>query len=339
MLISEAKNYFRTAFAAGRLAHAYIVVGPPHGEAADFATFAMQLATCKAGRDAPCGHCDACRQIASHIFADTFWLRPMKKSRIISVQQMRQGTTENKIPPPYFIPWLNETSLLGGWKFGIIESADRMNSAAANALLKTLEEPPPETLLLLLTDAPQALLPTIISRCETISLSTPPQELEEKYFDPLMELLSSMEFSGPFAANAYSQRILAILAEMREDAEKEASAEADESAEDGLDVDGDEEDARVSAIYRQKRSLLVTTLQRWLRDIMAASAAGEAAPLHYPKFASAIRERAARVPLASALANIEAVENLSVQLEERNIPDSAGFPYWLDRIDFGAPRK
>ena len=54
MLISEAKNYFRTAFAAGRLAHAYIVVGPPHGEAADFATFAMQLATCKAGRDAWC---------------------------------------------------------------------------------------------------------------------------------------------------------------------------------------------------------------------------------------------------------------------------------------------
>lgn len=340
MLATEAQNYFRTAFAAGRLAHAYIVVGPPRGEAADFATFAMRLVTCREP-DAPCGHCDGCRQIASRTFPDAFWLRPMKKSRVISVDQMRRGPpgSENKIPPPYFIPWLNETALLGGWKFGVIEFADRMNQAAANALLKTLEEPPPQTLLLLLTDAPQALLPTIVSRCETIALSSPPAELEPKHLEPLLELLSSIDATGPFAANAYAQKVLAILAEMRAEAEAEAKAEAADTEDEGVNIDKDEEEARITALYRQRRSLLVATIQRWLRDLLAVVAAGDAAPIHYSAYAGAIRERAANVPLAAAIANVEAVESLATQLEERNLADAMVFPYWLDRIDFGAMRK
>lgn len=341
MLMAEAQAYFRTAFAAGRLAHAYIIVGPPRGAAADFATFAMQLVACKGGGASPCGQCDSCRQIAARTFPDAFWLRPMKKSRVISVDQMRRGPpgTDNKIPPPYFIPWLNETALLGGWKFGVIEFADRLNNAAANALLKTLEEPPPQTLLLLLTDAPQALLPTITSRCESIALSSPPAELEPKYFEPLLGLLSSIGATGPFAANAYSQKALAILEEMRGEAEEEAKAEAADTEDEGVNVDKDEEEARVTALYRQKRSLLIVTIQRWLRDLLAVAAAGADAPIHYAAYADIIRERAARIPLATAIANVEAVESLAAQLEERNLPDAMVFPYWFDRIDFGARRK
>ncbi|MBR0056676.1 MAG: hypothetical protein IJP66_05045 [Kiritimatiellae bacterium] len=339
MLISEAQNFFRVAAAAGRLAHAYIVVGPPRGAAGDFARFAMRLVSCREPSP-PCGHCDACRQIDSRTFPDAFWLSPMKTSRVISVDQMRRGPPERKNPfdPPYFIPWLNETSLRGGWKFGIIEFADRMNGAAANALLKTLEEPPPLTMLLLLTDAPQALLPTISSRCETLALSAPPAELPPEYLNPLLSLLSSIDAAGPFASSAYAQKILAILADMNAAAEAEARAESAETEDDGLAIDKDEEKARVSAIYRQKRSLLVETIQRWLRDLLAVAAGGPDAPIHYRDHADAIRERAARIPLANALANIEAVQNLFAQLEERNLPDSAVFPYWFDRIDFGTPK-
>lgn len=340
MLIPEAQRYFRHAVASGRMAHAYIVIGPPRGEAANFATFAMQLVACREP-NAPCGDCPACRQIAARTYPDAFWLRPMKKSRIISVDQMREGPPghHNDFDPPYFLPWLNETSLMGGWKFGVIEYADRMQAPAANALLKTLEEPPAETLILLLTDTPQALLPTIVSRCEEISLSVPPPELEDKYFRPLMELLSSVKRQGAFAANAYSQKILAILAEMREDAEREADEAADDTEEGGVSIDKDEENALATALYRQKRALLIVTIQRWLRDILALSAAGDGAPVHYGAYADTLRERAARVPLANALANIEAVESLAGQLESRNLADAAVFPYWLDRIDFGGPTK
>ncbi|MBR3086321.1 MAG: hypothetical protein IKH04_07950 [Kiritimatiellae bacterium] len=340
MLVSEARDFLRHAKASGRMAHAYTIVAPPRAEGADFAKFAMKLLACR-GENAPCGECAACRQIDSGAFPDAFWLRPAKKSRIISVDQMRRGPPEhrNDFDPPYFLTWLGETALLGGWKFGIIEFADRMNEAASNALLKTLEEPPPETLMLLLTDTPQALLPTIVSRCEEVALTLPPAELEARHFEPLMALLSSMDYRGPFAAHAYSQAILAILAKMQAEAEEEAGNEADATEEGGVKVDKDEEKAIVASLYRQKRSVLVATLQRWLRDILAIAAAGDAAPIHYSQFADSLRERASRIPLSAALANIEAVEELSIQLEARNLPDSTVFPYWLDRIDFGGSSK
>ena len=332
MLPEEAKRYFSHAAAAGRVGHAYIVVGHPKGVASEFADFAMQRLTCRE-KDPPCGRCQTCTQIARGIFVDCLRLQPVKKSRIISVDQMRSGGPDNKIPPPYFLPWLNETSLLGGWKFGVIEFADRMNEPAANALLKTLEEPPPQTLLLLLTDAPQALLPTIVSRCETISLSDSPPELEGKYLEPLLSLLKSASHSGPFAANAYAQSILAILEAMEKDAEKSVAAELRDS--DGISTGEDERKALVSAIYREKRSVLLLTLQRWFRDILSAKAGGAAAHLFHASMRDEIFRRAGNITMAAARTNIDAVESLAAQLEVRNMPDSVAFPYWLDRLDFG----
>lgn len=76
--------------------------------------------------------------------------------------------------PPYLLPWLSDTAFAGGWKVVVLAGADRLTNEAANAFLKMLEEPPPKTLILLLTDAPQALLPTIRSRCQRIDLDEPP---------------------------------------------------------------------------------------------------------------------------------------------------------------------
>jgi DNA polymerase-3 subunit delta' len=85
---------------------------------------------------------------------DLFHLRPSGKARIISVEKTRE-----------LISTLNRTSNQGGSKIAIIHEADRMKKEAANAFLKTLEEPPPSTFLLLLTARPYALLATIRSRC------------------------------------------------------------------------------------------------------------------------------------------------------------------------------
>ena len=65
---------------------------------------------------------------------------------------------------------METTAFSGGWKVGIIVGADRMQNAAANAFLKSLEEPPPKTLYLMLTDQPDAILPTIVSRSQRIDL-------------------------------------------------------------------------------------------------------------------------------------------------------------------------
>ena len=336
MLVDDAREMLRHAASSGRLSHAYIFAGPPDGAAAELAVFLMRLLACKSAAPAgrPCGECDACRQIAARTWPDAYWLQPAKKSRIISVDQMRRGPPDrpNPFSPPYFLPWLAETSFFGGWKFGVIAYADRMNDPAANTFLKTLEEPPPETMLLLLTDSPQQLLPTIRSRCALLELTTPPPELPPKYFDPLVGALASATCSGPLAAMALSNRILAILGEMRDEAEAEARARADE--EEGVEIDKEQRDAMASAIYRGNRSLLLLTLQRWMRDLLVLRAGGNDARIHHAAFAGTLSERAARLTLAQAIANVEAVEELSRQLE-RSIPETAALPYWLDRINLG----
>ena len=85
---------------------------------------------------------------------DLFHLRPTGKARIIPVDKTRE-----------LISVLNRTSNQGGAKVALIHEADRMRKEAANAFLKTLEEPPPQTYLILLTTRPYSLLPTIRSRC------------------------------------------------------------------------------------------------------------------------------------------------------------------------------
>ena len=81
-------------------------------------------------------------------------IEPEKKSRVIAVDAVRALNHR-----------IQTSSFAGGWKVAVIKYADRLNDQAANAFLKTLEEPPARTLLLLLTDAPQSLLPTVVSRC------------------------------------------------------------------------------------------------------------------------------------------------------------------------------
>lgn len=342
MLFSEIQTNLQHAFRVGRISHAYIIVGNPRGVASDLAVFLMQLLACPNPSDpgTPCGNCNTCRQIASHTWSDSFWLSPAKKSRIISVQQMRRGPADSQNPfdPPYFIPWLSDTSFLGGWKFGIVVGADRMNQSAANAFLKMLEEPPQKTMMLLLTDAPQQLLPTIRSRCSTIEISEPPPELEPQYLDPLLSSLSSTNHEGPLAAAALSNHICAILSSLHEVAENEIKEEAKAEEIEGLDIDDDQQDALVAAAYREKRSLLILTLLRWFRDLQALCAGADDSVVHYKKYIAELHARASRLTLAQAISNVEAIEELAHQLD-RNIPESTIFPYWLDRLNPGVPKS
>ena len=152
MKIDEAYDCFRKSVEADRLAQAYLVIGPPRGAAGVLAERVLQLLFCES-TDGPCGRCHGCGAVEAHTTPDVLWVEPQKKSRAISIEQIRdlQGRTF-------------QTSVQGGWKGCVIVAADRMGAGAANAFLKTLEEPPPRSLFLLLSDTPNALLPTIVSR-------------------------------------------------------------------------------------------------------------------------------------------------------------------------------
>jgi DNA polymerase III subunit delta' len=150
------------AHRGARMPHALLVHEAPGAGGEWLATWAAQLVLCRNGVRAPCGECPSCRRAGALRHPDLALLRPLEDSRQIRVEQVRDLSAE-----------LAFTSHGGGYKVGIISPADALNRFAANALLKTLEEPPPRTLLVLVATQPSRLPPTILSRCQRLRVPAP----------------------------------------------------------------------------------------------------------------------------------------------------------------------
>ncbi len=158
----------QTAVSNQRLAHAYLF----HGEAAigkrlTALRFVQALNCESAVTDDPidgCGHCRACSQIEARTFPDFFVIEPDQEMAVpqIKIEQIRDIEQQVIYRP-----------LIGERKICLIDDADRMTIGAANALLKTLEEPPGHSLFLLISGKPAALPATIRSRCQALRFATP----------------------------------------------------------------------------------------------------------------------------------------------------------------------
>jgi len=160
----------QTAAARQRLAHAYLL----HGEAAigkrTTALCFVQALLCErsasdGGLDA-CGLCRSCHQIDTRTHPDYFLIEPDRELATpqIKIEQIRE-IEQHLIYRP----------LIGDRKICVIDDADRLTIGAANALLKTLEEPPDHSLFLLITSRPASLPATIRSRCQALRFATPPR--------------------------------------------------------------------------------------------------------------------------------------------------------------------
>ncbi|MBQ6352637.1 MAG: hypothetical protein IJJ28_05175 [Lentisphaeria bacterium] len=157
------------ARASGRFAHSFLVSCADPAVRRDFAVVLAELAVCRDFVDgAPDPENDCCRRLEAGTYPEFHTLSPMGKMYFIKV-----GDRVN--PEPNTLrSFLNRFDLTATAaaprKIGVIHEADRMNDEAQNALLKTLEEPPPDTTLILCTANPAALLPTTRSRCQIVKL-------------------------------------------------------------------------------------------------------------------------------------------------------------------------
>lgn len=311
---SELFENLRQGHAAGRLAHAYVVVGAPRGNALALSEALLQLLFC-AGEPKPCGECAECRRVREHTHPDILWIEPESKGRQIKIDRIREE----------LIPRLSQGAYGGGWKAGVLIQADRMKDAAANAFLKMLEEPPPSSLILLLTDAPQELLPTILSRCHRLLLSAEPSDRSEAWQAPLLELLRRDVAASPLEALAQAGRMKALLEDIRKTAEKEQPPEADGAPEPEDEV----LEARVKTRVLEARSGIVRALLEWRRDVLWTVLDLGPEDLHFPGETESLRRQAAGLDYARALRRFRAVETLHRQLE-RNVPDELAFEQvWL----------
>lgn len=152
------------ALSSGKLAHAYLFEGIGGCGKRTTALALVQSLFC--GSTEPCGVCPSCRKVISLQHPDLHLIEP--DGLVIKIDQVRELQRSLALRP-FEAPR----------KACIIDRADAMNPAAANALLKTLEEPPGNALLILLTEQPDAVLPTIRSRCQTLRFAPLPQEVIE----------------------------------------------------------------------------------------------------------------------------------------------------------------
>jgi len=151
---------FRRSIRSGKTPHSYIFEGIPGCGRRKTALALIQALFCTAGADDACGVCPSCRKIAGGNHGDIHFLEPLPDKRDISVDQLRELQRELSLRP-YEAPR----------KACIMEPAERMSVNAANSLLKTLEEPPGNALIILLTENAEMLLPTVRSRCQLIRFS------------------------------------------------------------------------------------------------------------------------------------------------------------------------
>jgi DNA polymerase-3 subunit delta' len=195
---NSAIQILRQALIHGRLAHAYVLAGPEGvGKRLTALTLAKAM-NCLAPPEPgeACDGCASCLKIHSRNHADVVQIEP--DGDFIKIDQVRELQRQLRFRP-----------LEGGRRACILDSAERMNEAAANALLKTLEEPPAETHLFLVTARPHRLLPTILSRCQWVKF----KPLSRGHLAQILRSVSSLSeeqalfyasLSGGSAAQALS---------------------------------------------------------------------------------------------------------------------------------------
>lgn len=185
---------------SGHLGQGYLLSG---AEGIGLSEFAMSMAEgllCQTSPLQGCQNCVHCHQFAQATHPDFFQLTVLEDKKEISIDQIRALTDK-----------IYTTSHQGGYKVALIEQVELLNVSAFNALLKTLEEPPAKTILIL-TSYQTSLLPaTIISRCRKIAFASPPREDALAWLQqalpqadmPLLKKALKINWGGPLKAKTW----------------------------------------------------------------------------------------------------------------------------------------
>lgn len=255
----------RAAFERERLGHAILVHGSAGLGSRELARWLAALVLCDARDSRPCGRCASCELLSAGNHPDFYWVERErdgeKEARQLKVEQIRELAAA-----------LTLKSYRGGYKVAVIAEADAMNANAANALLKTLEEPAPRTLLALCSARPSRLAATIVSRCQRLEIARPAS-------GSALEWLGAMKASAAWAEillHAAGEPLRAVELEASGFAEldQEMRGALDRLRRGSLDIPGTAERWSRNALERR-----LTWLDVWLtRAIRAAFAAESPLP-------------------------------------------------------------
>jgi DNA polymerase-3 subunit delta' len=269
---SRAVAALRAALQRGALPHACLFTGPS-GVGKELAAVGLaQALLCQEARGEGCGRCSACTRIERFAHPDVLWLLPEEEqvrrrlagrsdfthvpSRDVRVEQVRRLQQR-----------LSLRGLESARKVVLVLSAEAMNPAAQNAFLKTLEEPPSDTTLVLVSSSPDRLLPTLRSRCVRYAFAPLPRPLVAARLAELRGLEPAQAEAVAALADGSLDRALSLKPEQLES--RRATIHAFEAVK-GSDLRSALRFAEVAGGSREEAEEALGVLAMWVRDVAVA---------------------------------------------------------------------
>jgi len=322
----------------GRLGHAYLFTGADVAPLEKAACHLAQTLNCESplessadGRSLrPCLHCLSCRKIEQGNHPDVAWIRPESKSRIITIGQMRELMQTVNLKPTQAL-----------WKVSIVVEADRLKQEAANAFLKTLEEPPAQSIMILLSTDAERLLDTILSRCLRLNFGGESAALQDASFLEWLKNFaqtaadSSRSLLGRYRLlSQILNRLTCQKDEITKNLQESSPLERHEDADPKLKERWQTElNAAIEAEYRRCRMDLLTGLQWWFRDIWLDTLQVDGALKAYPHLSALNGSLARRITPEDALANLQHLEQTQ-RLLNTNVQEALTLEVGLLNLKF-----
>ena len=294
--------HMKSAIEANKVSHAYLLAGEKGSGKKMLAGIFASTLQCEAHGSEPCGKCHSCIQAESGIQPDIIYVSHEKPGSI-SVDDIRGQVNGDIQIKPYSSPY----------KIYIIDEAEKLTQQAQNALLKTIEEPPAYAIIMLLTANEGMLLPTIKSRCVTLTMKPVPLPLIRQY---LMEELQIPDYRADICA-AFSQgnvgkaKRLALsdsFGEMLEHALHVVKYISEMEPSDLV------EDLKKINTYKMDIQDYLDLLTVWYRDVLMFKATCDANNLVFSNELNSIRDKARDSSYEGLECIIKALEKAKVRL-------------------------
>ncbi|MFQ5408394.1 MAG: DNA polymerase III subunit delta' [Anaerolineales bacterium] len=278
--------------------HAYLITGPAGIGKRTLARAFAQTALCSQAAP-PCGLCRACKLVANDRHPDVSILEPEISGRIIKTAKITIAPVRQLIRDFALRP------VEAARRLAILADFEAANPAAANALLKTLEEPPGDSLLVLTATSADALLPTIVSRCERIALRPLPRKTIAA---ALGERWQAAPEQAALLASISGGRLGWAVRMLTEQAALERRTEHLVHLDELLRNSNVERFAFAERLSKDREALqeALETWQGWWRDVYLTGS-GAASPIANVDFASEIQAVAGRVEPAAAANVVNAI--------------------------------
>lgn len=256
--------YLKAALKRGRLAHAYLFLGPEGVGKESVARALAGALNCAEPREDgdACGVCPSCQRLAAGTHPDFLVLRPTSRERPpkITIEQIRELRRLTAYPP-----------VAGGWRLALIKPGEDMREEAVNALLKTLEEPPPQHLLILTAQVEADLVPTVVSRCQKVAFAPLPPHLIEKQLIKRGASPGQAALLGALSGGSLGQALALDpeeLAQKRDQVVRELETLSQGTASQILDW------AQGLAKQVAETEMFLQLAQLWYRDLLLLAAGG-----------------------------------------------------------------